>query len=90
MNKAELIDAMAAKAGLTKVQTKAALGAFMETVGETLSNGDRIALVGFGTFGVNTRAERKGRNPRTKQEMVIPAKKVVKFKAGNELSGQVK
>ncbi|MDD2344751.1 MAG: HU family DNA-binding protein [Bacteroidales bacterium] len=90
MNKAELIDAMAEKAGLTKVQTKSALSAFMETVGETLASGERIALVGFGTFTVNTRAERKGRNPRTKQEMIIPAKNVVKFKAGNELSGQVK
>ncbi len=90
MNKAELIDAMSAKAGLTKVQTRAALGAFMESVGESLSKGDRVALVGFGTFGVNTRAARKGRNPRTKKEMSIPAKKVVKFKPGNDLSGQVK
>ncbi|NLN74117.1 MAG: HU family DNA-binding protein [Bacteroidales bacterium] len=90
MNKAELIDAMAEKAGLTKVQTRAALEAFMETVGETLKEGDRISLVGFGTFSVARRAERKGRNPQTKKEIIIPAKNVVKFKAGSDLSGHVK
>ncbi|MGI6320831.1 MAG: HU family DNA-binding protein [Bacteroidales bacterium] len=90
MNKAELIDAMAEKAGLTKVQTRAALEAFMETVGETLKEGDRISLVGFGTFSVARHAERKGRNPQTKKEIIIPAKNVVKFKAGSDLSGHVK
>ena len=90
MNKAELIDAMAEKAGLTKVQTRAALEAFMETVGETLKEGERISLVGFGTFSVARRAERKGRNPQTKKEIIIPAKNVVKFKAGSDLSGHVK
>jgi DNA-binding protein HU-beta len=90
MNKAELIDAMAAKAGLTKKQTKEALEGFISSVSDALKTGDRVALVGFGSFGVSTRAERKGRNPRTKNEMIIPAKKVVKFKPGNELSGHVK
>jgi DNA-binding protein HU-beta len=90
MNKAELIDAMAAKAGLTKKQTKEALEGFISSVSDALKTGDRVALVGFGSFAVSTRAERKGRNPRTKKEMVIPAKKVVKFKPGNELSGRVK
>jgi DNA-binding protein HU-beta len=90
MNKAELIDAMAAKAGLTKKQTKEALEGFITSVSDALKTGDRVALVGFGSFAVSTRAERKGRNPRTKKEMVIPAKKVVKFKPGNELSGHVK
>lgn len=90
MNKAELIDAMAAKAGLTKKQTKEALEGFISSVSDALKEGDRVALVGFGSFAVSTRAERKGRNPRTKKEMVIPAKKVVKFKPGNELSGRVK
>lgn len=90
MNKAELIDAMAAKAGLTKKQTKEALEGFITSVSDALKEGDRVALVGFGSFAVSTRAERKGRNPRTKREMIIPAKKVVKFKPGNELSGRVK
>ncbi len=90
MNKAELIDAMAAKAGLTKKQTKEALEGFISSVSDALKEGDRVALVGFGSFAVSTRAERKGRNPRTKREMIIPAKKVVKFKPGNELSGRVK
>ena len=90
MNKAELIDAMAAKAGLTKKQTKEALEGFITSVSDALKTGDRVALVGFGSFAVSTRAERKGRNPRTKKEMVIPAKKVVKCKPGNELSGHVK
>lgn len=90
MNKAELIDAMAAKAGLTKKQTKEALEGFISSVSDALKTGDRVALVGFGSFAVSTRAERKGRNPRTKSEMIIPAKKVVKFKPGNELSTHVK
>ncbi len=90
MNKAELIDAMAEKAGLTKKQTKEALEGFICSVSESLKKGERVALVGFGSFAVSTRAERKGRNPRTKGEMIIPAKKVVKFKPGNELQGNVK
>ncbi len=90
MNKAELIDAMAEKAGLTKKQSKEALEGFITSVSDALKQGDRVALVGFGSFAVSKRAERKGRNPRTKGEMIIPAKNVVKFKPGNDLSGQVK
>ena len=89
MNKAELIDAMAAKAGLTKADAKKALDAFIETTTDALAKDDRVALVGFGSFSVSTRAARTGRNPQTGQELKIPAKKVVKFKAGNELSGKV-
>lgn len=86
MNKSELIDAMAEKAGLTKVQAKNALDAFMCTTNDTLKKGDKIALVGFGTFQIIERAARKGHNPRTKKAINIPAKKVVKFKAGAGLA----
>lgn len=82
MNKSELINAMAEKAGLTKVQAKNALDAFMCTTNETLKKGDKLALVGFGTFQMIERAARKGHNPITKKAINIPAKKVVKFKAG--------
>lgn len=86
MNKAQLIDSMAEKAGLTKADAKKALDAFVETVGETLKAGDKLALVGFGTFSVAERGERTGRNPQTGKTITIAAKKVVKFKAGAELA----
>jgi len=89
MNKAELITAMAEKAGLTKVDAKAALEAFVASTSEALAKGDKLSLIGFGTFSVNHRPARKGRNPRTKKEIMIPAKKVVKFKAGAELAAKV-
>ncbi len=89
MNKSQLIDAIAAKAELTKVDAKKALDAFMSTTQETLKKGDKIALVGFGTFGVAKRAARKGQNPKTGQVINIPAKNVVKFSAGSELKGAV-
>jgi DNA-binding protein HU-beta len=89
MNKAELIDAMAADAGLTKADAKKALDAFIKTTSSALAAGDRVALVGFGSFSVATRAARTGRNPQTGQELKIAAKKVVKFKAGSELSDAV-
>lgn len=86
MNKSELIDAMAEKAGLTKAQAKGALDAFMCTTGEALKKGDKISLVGFGTFQVKDRAARKGLNPHTGKSIKIAAKKVVKFKAGAKLA----
>ncbi len=89
MNKSELVDAMAAKAGITKTDAKAALEAFMDATAETLKNGDRLALVGFGTFSVSERAARTGRNPQTGEEIQIPAKKVVKFKAGTSLADKI-
>jgi len=89
MNKAELIDAMAADAGLTKADAKKALDSFIKTTGDALAKGDRVALVGFGSFSVATRAARTGRNPQTGQELKIAAKKVVKFKAGSELASGV-
>ncbi len=89
MNKAELIDAMAADAGLTKADAKKALDSFIKTTGDALAKGDRVALVGFGSFSVATRAARTGRNPQTGQELKIAAKNVVKFKAGSELAAGV-
>ncbi|MCK4679222.1 MAG: HU family DNA-binding protein [Bacteroidales bacterium] len=89
MNKAELIEAMAANAELTKADAKKALDAFIGATSGALKKGERVALVGFGSFSVAQRAARKGRNPKTKQEINIAAKKVVKFKAGSELAGTV-
>ena len=86
MNKAQLIDAIAEKAGLQKVEAKRALEAYVEATTEALKGGDKVSLVGFGTLSVNERAARKGRNPQTKKVMMIPAKKVVKFKAGADLA----
>lgn len=89
MNKAELIDAIAGKSGLSKADAKKALDAFVETTGEVLKGGDKISLVGFGSFSVSTREARTGRNPQTGKEIKIAAKNVVRFKAGAELSGAV-
>ncbi len=90
MNKAELIDAMASHSGLTKADAKKALDAYIGATTEALKGGDRVSLVGFGSFSVSMREERKGRNPQTGKEITIPAKKVVKFKAGAELADVVK
>jgi DNA-binding protein HU-beta len=90
MNKAELIDAMASHSGLTKADAKKALDAFIGATTGALKKGDRVALVGFGSFSVSKRESRKGRNPQTGKEITIPAKKVVKFKAGAELADVVK
>lgn len=89
MNKAELIESMADGAGLSKADAKRALDAFLDATGGALKKGDKVALVGFGTFSVSKRAARKGRNPQTGKEINIAAKNVVKFKAGSELSGNV-
>ncbi len=90
MNKSELIDAMAAQAGLTKADAKKALDAFVNATSDALKGGDRVALVGFGSFSVSKRNARTGRNPQTGKEITIPAKNVVKFKAGSDLSDLVK
>jgi DNA-binding protein HU-beta len=90
MNKAELIDAIAGEAKMTKSDAKKALDAFVEATSKALKKGDRVALVGFGSFSVAKRAARKGRNPQTGKEIKIAAKKVVKFKAGTELAKKVK
>ncbi len=90
MNKAELVEAMASEAGLSKADAKKALDAFINTTTHALKKEDRVALVGFGSFSVSTRAARKGRNPQTGKEINIKAKKVVKFKAGADLQDKVK
>ncbi|MFM1930888.1 MAG: hypothetical protein RL226_191 [Bacteroidota bacterium] len=90
MNKAELVDAMAEKAGISKADAKRALDAFIDSTSGALKKGDRVALVGFGSFAVSQRSARKGRNPQTGKEITIKAKKVVKFKPGAELSKKVK
>jgi DNA-binding protein HU-beta len=89
MNKGQLIDAIANEADLTKADAKKALDATINTVAESLKSGDRVALVGFGSFSISERSARTGRNPQTGKEITIPAKKVVKFKAGSELTDSV-
>lgn len=89
MNKAELIDAMANGAGISKADAKKALDAFVTTTTKALKKGDRVALVGFGSFSISKRSARTGRNPQTGKEIKISAKKVVKFKAGAELGKAV-
>jgi DNA-binding protein HU-beta len=90
MNKAQLVEAMASEAKITKAAAKCALAAFVTSTTKALKKGERVALVGFGSFAVAKRAARKGRNPQTGKEIKISAKKVVKFKAGKELQGKVK
>ena len=88
MNKSELINAMAAESGLSKVDSKNALDAFINAVGKAMKAGEKVSLVGFGTFSVSERAARTGINPSTKETIEIPAKKVVKFKPGTELTAE--
>lgn len=85
MNKVELVSAMAERAEMTKVDTEKALKAFIDTVTDELKNGGKVQLVGFGNFEVTERAARKGRNPQTSEEILIPASKAPKFKAGKAL-----
>lgn len=89
MNKQELVAAMADKAGLTKKDAEEALKAFTEVVTAELKKGEKIQLVGFGTFEVSTRAAREGRNPQTGKSMKIAASKAPKFKAGKALKDAV-
>ncbi|PCH78501.1 MAG: DNA-binding protein [Flavobacteriaceae bacterium] len=89
MNKSDLIDAMAADAGISKAAAKLALESLTENVTNTLKKGDKVALVGWGTWSVSNRAARTGRNPQTGAEIKIAAKNVVKFKAGAGFSSAV-
>jgi len=89
MNKAELINAAAEKAGLSKKDTEAALVAITSVITDALAEDDKVQLVGFGAFEVKARAERIGRNPKTKAEIKIPASKVPVFKAGKALKDAV-
>lgn len=86
MNKTELINAIAENAGLNKTDAKKALDATISAISEALKKGDKIALVGFGTFSVSERPARTGINPRTKEQITIAAKKIAKFKVGAELA----
>ena len=90
MNKTELIEQIAAGAGLTKVDSKKALDATVAAITKALKKGDKVQLVGFGTFSVTKKPAREGINPATKQKIKIAAKKVAKFKAGAELADAVK
>ena len=89
MNKADLVASVAAKAGLTKKDAEAALNAVVASIEEALVKGDKVALIGFGTFETKTRAARTGINPRTKQAIKIPASKVPAFKISKALKDKV-
>lgn len=89
MNKSDLIDAMAADSGISKASAKKALESFLANVEGSLKEGNRVSLVGFGSWSVSKREAREGRNPRTNETISIPAKNVVKFKAGSDLSKAV-
>jgi len=90
MNKAQLIESIAASAKLTKAEAKRALEGFVVSTTKALGKGERVALIGFGSFSVSKRAARKGRNPQNGKTISIPAKKVIKFKAGAALGKKVK
>ena len=89
MNKAELINATAEKAGLSKKDTEAVITAAIEVITDALKAGEKVQLVGFGAFEVKARAERIGRNPKTKEQISIPASKVPVFKAGKALKDAI-
>ena len=90
MNKAELYAALAKKTGFTKKDTEIYIEAFIETITETLQNGDKIQIVGFGSFEVKERAARKARNPRTGEEIDVAASKAPVFKAGKALKDSIR
>jgi DNA-binding protein HU-beta len=90
MTKAELVAKIASGVGITKSKAEKAVDGFISAVSAALSGGEKITLVGFGTFSVMARSQREGRNPRTGAKIKIPASKVVKFKAGKTLSEKVK
>lgn len=89
MNKGELVNQIAEHAELTKAQAGEALNGVLESITGALAKGDKVTLIGFGTFSISERAARKGRNPRTGKEIDIPAKNMVKFKAGKEFMDKV-
>ena len=89
MTKSELIDAIAEKAGLSKADASKALSATLESVTDALKAGEKVALIGFGTFSVSLRAARTGKSPQTGEAIAIPASKAAKFKAGQKLKDAV-
>ncbi len=90
MNKMELIDAVAKGAGISKVEASKAVDTFTSAIQKSLKKGDKVTLVGFGTFGVVKKAARMGRNPKTGKPIKIAAKRVAKFKAGKQLADSVR
>ncbi len=90
MNKTELANAIAEKAGMSRAEAAKALNATVEAISDALAKGDKVAILGFGTFAAAEKAARTGINPRTKERIEIPARKVVKFKAGADLAAKVK
>jgi DNA-binding protein HU-beta len=89
MNKADLIEAISNETGLPKAKSGEVVASVLNNITEALKKGDKVSLVGFGTWSTAKRAERKGRNPKTGEEITIPGKTVAKFKAGNELTKNV-
>ena len=89
MNKTELVEAIANETGLTKAKSSEVISTIVNTITETLKKGEKVSLTGFGTWSTNTRPERKGRNPKTGEEITIASKTVAKFKPGNELTKTV-
>ncbi|MHC5771159.1 MAG: HU family DNA-binding protein [Nostoc sp.] len=89
MNKGELVDAVAAKTNITKKQTDEIISAFLSVVTEAVANGDKVTLIGFGSFERRERAEREGRNPKTQETMTIPATSVPAFSAGKQFREKV-
>ncbi|RCJ40091.1 DNA-binding protein [Nostoc minutum NIES-26] len=89
MNKGELVDAVAAKANITKKQADEVISAFLEVVTEAVANGEKVTLVGFGSFERRERSEREGRNPKTKETITIPATRVPAFSAGKQFREKV-
>ncbi|MBD0389209.1 MAG: HU family DNA-binding protein [Nostoc sp. C3-bin3] len=89
MNKSELVDAVATKANVTKKQADEVISAFLSVVTEAVANGDKVTLVGFGSFERRKRAEREGRNPKTQKTMTIPAPRIPAFSAGKQFKEKV-
>lgn len=89
MNKGELIEVISTKTNMSKKDSQAALDAICESISEALTRGDKVSLIGFGTFETRARAQRKGRNPQTGAEVIIPAKKAPAFKASKALKDAV-
>ncbi|RCJ29985.1 DNA-binding protein [Nostoc punctiforme NIES-2108] len=89
MNKGELVDAVAAKTNITKKQTDEIISAFLSVVTEAVANGEKVTLIGFGSFERRERSEREGRNPKTQEVMIIPATKVPAFSAGKQFKEKV-
>jgi DNA-binding protein HU-beta len=90
MNKGDLIEKVAKECGLSKAATDQALNSVLDAITGAVAAGDKVTLIGFGTFSVSARSAREGRNPQTGETIQIPAKKIVKFKAGSKLSDAMK